>query len=294
MFVVQEAVAKNTAATEDLNGKRAISFLIIFANAAAGGLYPLYRFVTAWAESGDIDFNFITSSIKSGAEKCFGPEVVASLLASCACLSEAKKRADEAEAEVGSVRATAEEMRQHELVSTVEGQYNDAVEAKTQIDEARALYQDIKSGVTDVRSAGEDLCAEARKARTCDEGQRVEEQEDTEFQGVDVNQGFASTVDSLVYRMPSVSGESAAVQLLSISRRARAETSCNVVFRQSHEMTEQSVSAASVPLFDNARINLKPRRVDMNIRPESQAGDRRHSPAETDRRNGRNETGAAR
>ena len=292
MFVVQEAVAKNTAATEDLNGKRAISFLIIFANAAAGGLYPLYRFVTAWAESGDIDFNFITSSIKSGAEKCFGPEVVASLLASCACLSEAKKRADEAEAEVGSVRATAEEMRQHELVSTIEGQYNDAVEAKDQIDEARALYQDIKSGVTDVRSAGGDLCAEARKARTCDEGQRVEEQEDTKSH-VGVNQGFASTVGSLVYGMPLASGQSAAVQLLSISRRARAETSSNVVFRQSHEMTEQSVSAASVPLFDNARINLKPRRVDMNIRPESQAGDGRHSPAETDRRNGRNETGAS-
>ena len=292
MFVVQEAVAKNNAATEDMNGKRAISFLIIFANAAAGGLYPLYRFVTAWAESGDIDFNFITSSIKSGAEKCFGPEVVASLLASCACLSEAKKRADEAEAEVRSVRATAEEMRQHELVSTVEGQYNDAVEAKTQIDEARALYQDIKSGVTDVRSAGEDLCAEARKARTCDEGQRVEEQEDTKSH-VGVNQGFASTVGSLVYGMPLASGQSAAVQLLSISRRARAETSSNVVFRQSHEMTEQSVSAASVPLFDNARINLKPRRVDMNIRPESQAGDGRHSPAETDRRNGRNETGAS-
>ena len=119
MFVVQEATAKNNAATEDLNGKQMISFLIIFANAAAGGLYPLYRFLTAWAESGDIDFNFITSSIKSGAEKCFGPEVVASLLASCACLYEAKKRADEAEAEVRSVRATAEEMRQHELVSTV-------------------------------------------------------------------------------------------------------------------------------------------------------------------------------
>ena len=66
MFVVQEAVAKNNAATEDLNGKRMISFLIIFANAAAGGLYPLYRFLTAWAESGDIDFGFITSSIQSG------------------------------------------------------------------------------------------------------------------------------------------------------------------------------------------------------------------------------------
>ena len=51
MFVVQEAVAKNSAATEDLNGKLMISFLIIFANAAAGGLYPLYRFVTAWAEN---------------------------------------------------------------------------------------------------------------------------------------------------------------------------------------------------------------------------------------------------
>ena len=122
MFVVQEVVAKNNAATEDLNGKRMISFLIIFANAAAGGLYPLYRFLTAWAESGDIDFGFITSSIQSGAEKCLGPEVVASLLASCACLRKAKETADEAEAKVRRLRATAEEMRdevrQHELVRT--------------------------------------------------------------------------------------------------------------------------------------------------------------------------------
>ena len=182
MFVVQEAVAKNNAATEDMNGKLMISFVIILANAAAGGLYPLYRFVTAWAECGEIDLDFITSSIKSGAQTCLVPEVVASLLASCACLSNAKKKTDEAEAEVRRLRATAEEMRQHELVSTAEGRYNDAVEAKEQIDEARALYKDIKSGVADDHSAGEDLVAEAKEGRMCDDGQSVEEQEDTEIQ----------------------------------------------------------------------------------------------------------------
>jgi len=186
MFVVQEAVAKNNAATEDMNGKLMISFVIILANAAAGGLYPLYRFVTAWAECGEIDLDFITSSIKSGAQTCLGPEVVASLLASCACLSNAKKKTDEAEAEVRRLRATAEEMRQHELVSTAEGRYNDAAEAKKQIDEARALYQDVKSGVADIHSATADLCAEARMARTCDNGQSVKEQEDVEIQAFGV------------------------------------------------------------------------------------------------------------
>ena len=189
MFVVQEAVAKNNAATEDLNGKLMISFLIMIANAAAGVLYPLYRFMTAWAESGDIDFNFITSSIKSGAEKCLGPEVVASLLASCACLSKAKEKVDEAEAEVRRLRATAEEMRQHELVSTAEGRYNDAAEAKKQIDEARALYQDVKSGVADIHSATADLCAEARMARTCDNGQSVKEQADDYASGLKQDHG---------------------------------------------------------------------------------------------------------
>ena len=145
-------------------------------------VHPLYRFVTAWAECGEIDLDFITSSIKSGAQTCLVPEVVASLLASCACLSNAKKRTDEAEAEVRRLRATAEEMRQHELVSTAEGRYNDAVEAKEQIDEARALYKDIKSGVADDHSAGEDLVAEAKEGRMCDDGQSVEEQEDTEIQ----------------------------------------------------------------------------------------------------------------
>jgi len=190
MFVVQEAVAKNNAATEDLNGKRMISFLIIFANAAAGGLYPLYRFVTAWAESGDIDFSFIADSIKSGAEKCLGPEVVASLLASCACLRQAKEKADQAEAEVRRLRATADEivteMRQHELVSTAESRYNDAAEAKAQIDEARALYQDVKSGVADVRSAVADLRAEAGAARASSDVHTMEEDHDSEIQELGV------------------------------------------------------------------------------------------------------------
>ena len=183
MFVVQEAVAKNNAATEDLNGKRMISFLIIFANAAAGGLYPLYRFVTAWAECGDIDFNFITSSIKSGAEKCLGPEVVASLLASCVCLSKAKDKADEAEGEVRRLRATAD----GGLVSTVEGRYKDATEAKKQIDEARALHKDVKSGVADARSAGADLRAEANTVRaSSSDGPIIEEDHNSEIQEVGV------------------------------------------------------------------------------------------------------------
>ena len=190
MFVVQEAVAKNNAATEDLNGKRMISFLIIFANAAAGGLYPLYRFLTAWAESGDIDFGFITSSIQSGAEKCLGPEVVASLLASCACLRKAKETADEGEAEVRRLRATAEEMRdevrQHELVSMAESRYNDAAEAKAQIDEARAHYEDVKSGIADVRSADADLRAEANAARASSNVHTIEEDHDSEIQEVGV------------------------------------------------------------------------------------------------------------
>ena len=186
MFVVQEAVAKNNAATEDLNGKRMISFLIIFANAAAGGLYPLYRFVTAWAESGDIDFSFIADSIKSGAEKCLGPEVVASLLASCACLRQAKEKADQAEAEVRRLRATADEMHQHERVSTAEGRYNDAAEAKKHIDEARALHQDAKSGVADVSSAAADLCPEADTARASSDGHTIAEDHNSEIQEVGV------------------------------------------------------------------------------------------------------------
>eukprot|EP00802_Teleaulax_amphioxeia_P010886 Tamp_10916.p1 GENE.Tamp_10916~~Tamp_10916.p1 ORF type:complete len:380 (-),score=40.48 Tamp_10916:614-1753(-) len=175
MFVVQEATAKNNAATEDLNGKQMISFLIIFANAAAGGLYPLYRFVTAWAESGAIDFSFIANSIKSGAEKCLGPEVVASLVASCTCLSKAKEKADIAEAEVRRLRTNVDDMRQHELVSTAEGRYNDASEAKKQVDEARAVHQDIKSGVAGVRSAGADLRAEASETRARSKGVTIEE-----------------------------------------------------------------------------------------------------------------------
>jgi len=202
MFVVQEAVAKNNAATEDLNGKRMVSFLIIFANAAAGGLYPVYRFVNAWAESGDIDLNFIANCVKSGAEKCLGPEAVASLLASCACLSKAKEKADEAEVEVRRLRATADEMHQHERVSTAEGRYNDAAEAKKHIDEARALHQDVKSGVADVRSAAADPCAEADTARASSDGHTIAEDHNSEIQevgGAPVNANRAARGADLLF-----------------------------------------------------------------------------------------------
>ena len=55
IFVVQEAVAQNTGTEDDSNGKLFVSFLFMMVNAAAGGLYPLYRFLSAFAEHGEID-----------------------------------------------------------------------------------------------------------------------------------------------------------------------------------------------------------------------------------------------
>ena len=242
MFVVQEAVATNNAATEDLNGKRMISFLIVFTNAAAGGLYPLYRFVTAWAESGDIDFY----------------EVTASLLASCC----------------------------------PEGWYDDAAEAEEQINEARDHYDDINEGVAEVRSAAADLLAEADEARVGSNVLAIEEDREIEIQedpltvadqasaSGDVhtieedynseNQKFGDApVNAVSVARPTPSPRARISPLLSSSPSSKLPpvvcesihglSSSDFVFRQYHEMTEQSISVSSIPIFDNARINLKPR-----------------------------------
>ena len=161
MFVVQNAVAKNNAATEDSNGKLLISFLIMFVNAAAGGLYPLYRFFNAWSESGEIDMEFVKSSLSRCFSFFLGTQLADYLMGSCGCLIKAKKLADKTKEEADKLQAAADELRNSERVSTAERYYNDAKSAKEQVDEAKAVYKDGKAAVSDVRAAANDLQKES-------------------------------------------------------------------------------------------------------------------------------------
>jgi len=66
MFVVTELLAlQNTLPDE--SGQTILSWLILFVNTVAISLYPLYRFFSAWSESGEID---LKSIVKENFFKC--------------------------------------------------------------------------------------------------------------------------------------------------------------------------------------------------------------------------------
>ena len=169
MFVVQEAVAKNDASSEDLNGKYFVAVLIMFANGVAGGLYPLYRFFSAWVDKGQIDKVFVKDSL-SRCFSCFKEtELAGYCMSTCGCLIAAKDKADKANREVEELHATAqsyiEQVRQTETVSTTERIYNDAKSTKEHLDEGMARAAELKKSIRDVQDAQKDLQQEAFMSR---------------------------------------------------------------------------------------------------------------------------------
>ena len=169
MFVVQEAVSKNNAKSEDTNGKRFISMLIIVANAAAGGLYPLYRIFNAWAENGEFDMDFVKGRM-SNCLGCFmGTKLAGYLMSTCRCLAAFKDNADKAKEEVAELHAKAqsyiEEVRKAEIVCTTGQHYNDVMSVKEQVHQGRALAAEVKDSILNVQDAANELRREATISR---------------------------------------------------------------------------------------------------------------------------------
>ena len=73
MFVLEDSEAENNASTQDNIGKRIVAFMIVFSNAAAAGLYPIFKFFTACVESERMDLKSVCNTIWEG---CFGPKAV--------------------------------------------------------------------------------------------------------------------------------------------------------------------------------------------------------------------------
>ena len=112
MFVVTELLAlQNTLPDE--SGQTILSWLILFVNTVAISLYPLYRFFSAWSESGEIDLNF--SFVKDTLFKFFeffmGTQLASSLLATCGCLRKIKDTAEEAKQAIDEVQEHIDEVK---------------------------------------------------------------------------------------------------------------------------------------------------------------------------------------
>lgn len=136
MFVVTDLTElQNTSPAG--NGKTLMSWLIMIINVAASSIYPVHRFFNAWSESGEIDFNLMINGIKKMAEQCLGPEVVASLFATCSCLGKVKDVADQAQEKINEAK---EVLRDTGIPDMAENFYTTAKDAKEQVfDEAREI-----------------------------------------------------------------------------------------------------------------------------------------------------------
>ena len=155
MFVVTD-LQQLQDAVPDSNSKTIMAFLIMIVNAISSSLYPVYRFFNAWSESGEIDLETLFSGVKKGAENCLGEETIESITSTCSCLGQDKEKATAGQEGLREIQDAAldaaQELRQTEIVSTMESLY----------DEARALKEDVIDEAQDVLQEGKALTREAK------------------------------------------------------------------------------------------------------------------------------------
>ena len=158
-----------------------VAFMIMFVNAAAGGMYPLWKFFDSWciaslqhdrfmhadassvfrAESEEIDWSFIKSNLFKAFTYCLGTKAADGILNSFSCLVSAKQRAeemqDEAKQAAASMRSTDEALKAQETYNQAKSAKERAQEVKRQADEARQLQQDVVQSTKDTKAAAADL-----------------------------------------------------------------------------------------------------------------------------------------
>ena len=85
MFVVTELLAlQNTLPDE--SGQTILSWLILFVNTVAIFLYPLYRFFSAWSESGETDLSFVEENFLKCLDFFGGTQLIVPLMYTCGIL----------------------------------------------------------------------------------------------------------------------------------------------------------------------------------------------------------------
>lgn len=82
MFVIMGYMDRDLGTDQNQSGKIIVGFLILFANTAAVGLYPIYRVITGILEKGEVDTDSFTSCINF----LLGEELTRSISKCCACL----------------------------------------------------------------------------------------------------------------------------------------------------------------------------------------------------------------
>ena len=152
--------------------------LVTIINIAASSLYPAYRFFTAWSESGEIDFSLIASSVKNMASSCLGPDLVASLTATCSCFAKAKDVADQAQGKFDEGKEAADQIKDNILDTPFVSMAEDAYE------QAKNMKEGVVDEVQEMSGETKKISAMAKKRKFArNEGGGDAEEEDDEEEG---------------------------------------------------------------------------------------------------------------
>ena len=143
-------MAKSGSQEEDDSSKSMVSFMIIMLNCAAAGAYPMYRFVNAWLESGEIDRKFIANSCFACFKRFAGTKAADYLAKMTGCLERAQELANKAE----KLEA---QIRENEKVVKMEDLYGKAKSAKAEADNAHTQYKDLRDSAVATKKAAKDL-----------------------------------------------------------------------------------------------------------------------------------------
>ena len=181
MFVVQEAVAVSNAQAEDDLGKAMMAYMIMLVNAAAAAAYPAYKFVNAWAESGEVDMAVVKASLWRAMTCLLGTSLAGQLASTCGILVTAKEKVDSAKAEADRMKDELADMELLQGESAVRA-YEKAQEGKEKYDEAKEkleevsdLYQEtmdaaqaVKSSVKSIKNSLQSPCAGEQQQNSTD------------------------------------------------------------------------------------------------------------------------------
>ena len=131
-----------------------VSYLIIGVNGVAADAYPAYKFLNAWAESGEVDMAMVKASLWRAMTCLLGTKVAGHLADTCGILVAAQKKVESAKAETDRMKneLTGIMLRDESLAGAL-GKAQDAKEAKETYDEASDLCQETVHAAQAFRSS---------------------------------------------------------------------------------------------------------------------------------------------
>ena len=179
MFIVSDLSEQDSSGGEDSNGKVLVSYMVMFLNVSAAGMYPAFRFINAWAESGEIDRAFIKNNVIRCLSCFMGTALAKNLLSTCDCLAKAQGAVDDVKQKALDLKVQAEQMRENvegkDLVKIAKDRKKQAEDLRQNVDNAQTMYNETQTSLDDTKLAAKSFRSELN-SRQEEEANEIQEE----------------------------------------------------------------------------------------------------------------------